>query len=644
MAHFAGDYLRMAAEAFSDPSFRWLSLGLDADFYREAHPDLSGGQVEPVAHYGFDGWREGRDPAAWFSTQDYLALNPDVAASGQNPFVHYLMQGRREGRTIVRSRRADAWLRDRKLAREGRLPEQLGPAQFAAAAVEFDAAFYLGQNPDVAAGGGDPLEHFLFVGWREGRDPNTTFSVRDYLELNPDVAAAGVQPFLHYLGHGRAEGRLAKRDLGFRHDIIARMLPLRQRLEDFEYWARQIEPGAAEALAAGLAESRTGLADLHITFSHDNYAATVGGLQLCIQREAADIATLGRDHLHLYPAHGWPMVRTGQGEVPLGVMLNGVPLGFYEQPIVLAELKAAFAKVKPGARSFAIHSMLGHSARDVVDVVRTGGLNAGYFWIHDFTALCAGVHLLRNDVEDCGAPPPGSPACSVCVYAPGRALHISEHERLFSYLDLTVVAPSQNALDTWRRGGLDARDEIVVPHARLIPTRARPKPRKPGPFRFAFPGGASAHKGWPIFRDLALRFAGDPRYEFVHLAAKTSGGLPISHHPVSVTAEKPLAMRDTIRHLDIDAAMVWSICRETFSFTAYEAVAAGAAVVTSPDSGNVQAFTRQDEHGLVLADEAALIAAFESGDILRLSREVRSPVIQDLGFSALTADLLRANA
>ena len=97
----------MAAEAFSDSSFRWLSLGLDADFYREAHPDLSDGRVEPVAHYGFDGWREGRDPAAWFSTEDYLTLNPDVAASGENPFVHYLTQGRREGRTIARSRRAE---------------------------------------------------------------------------------------------------------------------------------------------------------------------------------------------------------------------------------------------------------------------------------------------------------------------------------------------------------------------------------------------------------------------------------------------------------------------------------------------------------------------------------------------------------
>ncbi len=44
--------------------------------------------------------------------------------------------------------------------------------------------------------------------------------------------------------------------------------------------------------------------------------------------------------------------------------------------------------------------MLGHSSRDVVDIVRAAGLNAGFFWLHDMGSLCAGIHLLRNDVEE----------------------------------------------------------------------------------------------------------------------------------------------------------------------------------------------------------------------------------------------------
>ncbi|MGR3710343.1 MAG: hypothetical protein ACU0A9_12985 [Alterinioella nitratireducens] len=72
---------------------------------------------------------------------------------------------------------------------------------------EFDAKFYLETNPDVAETGADPLAHFAQHGWREGRDPNATFSTRHYLEAYPDVAQSGLNPYLHYLMTGRDEGR-----------------------------------------------------------------------------------------------------------------------------------------------------------------------------------------------------------------------------------------------------------------------------------------------------------------------------------------------------------------------------------------------------------------------------------------------------
>jgi hypothetical protein len=99
-------------------------------------------------------------------------------------------------------------------------------------------------------------------------------------------------------------------------------------------------------------------------------------------------------------------------------------------------------------------------------------------------------------------------------------------------------------------------------------------------------------------------------------------------------------MRDELERLGVDAALVWSLCRETFSFTAYEATAAGAAVVTGPDSGNVAAFVAAGGHGLVLPDEPALMTAFETGEILALSRARRRPALYDLKFSGMTVDLL----
>lgn len=81
---------------------------------------------------------------------------------------------------------------------------------------DFDAAFYLENNPDVAASGMDPEEHYLRFGREEGRAANANeahgvetehFDAEFYLASNPDVAAAAIDPYEHYVRFGKAEGR-----------------------------------------------------------------------------------------------------------------------------------------------------------------------------------------------------------------------------------------------------------------------------------------------------------------------------------------------------------------------------------------------------------------------------------------------------
>ncbi|WP_428493714.1 Ig-like domain-containing protein [Rhodopila sp.] len=73
----------------------------------------------------------------------------------------------------------------------------------------FNTDYYLNQNPDVAAAGIDPLTHYETIGWKEGRDPSSLFSTDAYLQANPDVAAAGIDPLQQYLEFGAPEGRMA---------------------------------------------------------------------------------------------------------------------------------------------------------------------------------------------------------------------------------------------------------------------------------------------------------------------------------------------------------------------------------------------------------------------------------------------------
>ena len=499
-----------------------------------------------------------------------------------------------------------------------------------------DPDWYRAMNPDVAASGADPADHFLRHGWREGRDPVAAFSVRDYLELYPDVAGAGINPFLHWLKAGRAEGRLPRRDVGRTARAAALLEPLKVRLDRAAARWPRVRPAPREDLVRRLAALGPALADLHLTVSHDDAFRNVGGLQLCVQREHAAFAAQGVTGLHLFPVDTWPTLREDGGG-PVGVSVAGEAWGCWTAQDVGAVLAAALPA--SGRRSFALHSLLGHDPAAVEALLRAGGFAQGVFWLHDFASLCAGVHLMRDDLVDCGAPPAASAACGVCLYGPRRALHADAHRRLIEGFGLEVLAPSQVALDLWRRSsGLTDAPARVLPHAVLGGPADAPAPPAPdGVLRLAFLGAPVPHKGWEVFRALVERFAGDPRYAFLQFGAQGAGYSGMAFVEARVSAAEPHAMRDALVREGVDVALGWSLCTETFGFTALEAAAGGAAVLAGPDSGNIAAQVAAGLPGRVFGDEAALFAAFETGEVLALSRSARRADVRDMVFSGLTA-------
>lgn len=147
--------------------------GVDRTWYLNAYADVAAAGGNPVDHYLRHGWREGRDPRPDFSTSGYLEANEGV---GDNPLVHYL----RHGGTKVAP------------------PEWQSAVDYDLASGEggVDRAWYLETYSDIARAEIDPVEHYLQIGWREGRDPRPDFSTSGYLKKHKDIAG---NPFLHYL-------------------------------------------------------------------------------------------------------------------------------------------------------------------------------------------------------------------------------------------------------------------------------------------------------------------------------------------------------------------------------------------------------------------------------------------------------------
>jgi lipopolysaccharide biosynthesis protein/GT2 family glycosyltransferase len=124
--------------------------------------------------------------------------------------ISRLFELHRRARTVADSLRLSRVLRFARPGEGGaqRLPRAAGSSgRKRSAAVLFDAAWYLGQNPDVAAADTDPFEHYLKWGAGEGRNPNPLFQTAWYLARNPDVAGAKLNPLEHYCEWGVRDRR-----------------------------------------------------------------------------------------------------------------------------------------------------------------------------------------------------------------------------------------------------------------------------------------------------------------------------------------------------------------------------------------------------------------------------------------------------
>ncbi len=158
-------------------------LDLAAPFVSREHvvalrPELGALSARAVVSWWLvAGWAEGIDPSPDLSLADLAAVNAAAAASGRNPLVARIESGGTE-----------------------RLAERVRSraATYRLVAPDFDAGFYRACNPDLSdMNDAAALDHFMRVGWTEGRDPSAAFSTEAALSARPHLRAAGINPLVH---------------------------------------------------------------------------------------------------------------------------------------------------------------------------------------------------------------------------------------------------------------------------------------------------------------------------------------------------------------------------------------------------------------------------------------------------------------
>ena len=189
-----------------------------------------------------------------------------------------------------------------------------------------------------------------------------------------------------------------------------------------------------------------------------------------------------------------------------------------------------------------------------------------------------------------------------------------------------VVAPSSTLFEFWRQnqsGLVYSGVEICPPGEISFGPGEATKFSASRPLRVGFLGGCAYHKGWQAFEALVKWHALDERYEFVLLGSQNPQLEGLEYRAAQVTPNDRAAMARAVASAKLDVVVNWSLCFESFSFTALEAVAGGAFVIAKAGAGNVWPLVSRihPHRGIAVDTEVELSALFATGEILALAAE-----------------------
>jgi glycosyltransferase involved in cell wall biosynthesis len=101
----------------------------------------------------------------------------------------------------------------------------------------FDADYYLKKYPKIRESKIEPLDHYIYHGYKENKNPSENFDGTYYLKKNLDVKNANQNPLLHYVLYGMEEGRFPNRKKEL-NSLKHRLFVAEKKIKELEKYNR----------------------------------------------------------------------------------------------------------------------------------------------------------------------------------------------------------------------------------------------------------------------------------------------------------------------------------------------------------------------------------------------------------------------
>lgn len=236
-----------------------------------------------------------------------------------------------------------------------------------------------------------------------------------------------------------------------------------------------------------------------------------------------------------------------------------------------------------------------------------------YMFIHDYSTVCCNFTLLRQG-EFCGYGMISEERCARCQYYAESLRNHIEYEKIWDKQKsrLKFVFPSEVAQQVWTAAYPKYKNLCcVIPHQKCIGNYNGNMSSTSNSLRVAFIGSREDYKGWEVFLELYNKEKKSASFEWYYFGTDNIGDSNIKCVHVD-NRRDPMAMLNALRQNRVDVAVLWSLCKETYSYTYFECYAANVFVLTNKNSGNIAYQVSQNGNGTVVDSTAKLFDLFEN--------------------------------
>jgi hypothetical protein len=579
----------------------------DSEYYLSQYSDIKESNIDPLNHFLNFGWRESRKPNKWFKesmiSSELIHKNKDIP-----PFIIFIEECRKKGFNDFES-----YINIINKKEIGHI--NCTDCQFMKEL--FDGKFYRSFYSDLTEVE-DALAHYCSIGWKEGRDPNINFETNYYLENNSDVKQANINPFVHYINEGIREQR-KPRALNPVKNLLLNNIPNFEK-EITPSINEKIKIGKKDILLNKLYGNHNGII---LSISHDDYVRSIGGIQIFIRNESLTAIDSEKRYLHISPLS--PKNQVSDEPLMLNLVnvnIDNLNIGIFSLSEISEILDQLEEKFKHILNTLVVHSVLGWNLNSITEVFSSRFINY-FYYVHDYNFICKEYRLLRNFIENCGAPSVNSVQCRICTHSNERSKHLDEFKKFFENTPFKLIFPSEAAHKIYINSGIELNNEKLIKNHITIKKININKisnqkeiftnPIYKKKLKIGFCGEPVPHKGYFHFLELVRKLSINQNIEFYHLGNYKSNHRNIKF--VKTTIKNNISeMTDNIRDNQLDFVFMGSYWAETFNYVAYEAVEAGAALIANSNSGNISNFVAKYKIGFLFDSIEDCISKINNND------------------------------